>query len=105
MAEVVWRKSGLDDLEEIVEYLDRTSPSYSERIRSQVFDVTNRLRSLPLMGRVVPEFGESHIREVIVRPYRVVYFIRDETCFIVAVVHSSRDFRSAVPRDDLDNGG
>jgi plasmid stabilization system protein ParE len=104
MAEVVWRESGLDDLRDIVEFLDRTSPSYAERIRSQVFAATRRLETLPLMGRVVPEFGEPHVREVIVRPYRVVYVVRGETCFIVAVVHGSRDFRTAVPPEDLDNG-
>ncbi len=104
MAEVVWRESGVERLRDIVEFLARTSPSYADRIQAQVLAAVGRLRTLPLMGRVVPEFGESHIREVIVRPYRVVYIVREETCFIVAVGHSSRDFRSVVSRDELDNG-
>jgi plasmid stabilization system protein ParE len=42
-------------------------------------------------GAVVPEFNLDHFREVLAWPYRVIYEIRDEYCYVVAVIHGSRD--------------
>ena len=31
------------------------------------------LAQFPELGRIVPEFGDTHIREIVVRSYRVIY--------------------------------
>jgi ParE-like toxin of type II ParDE toxin-antitoxin system len=49
-----------------------------------------RLRSFPESGRVVPELNRPEIREVIVRPYRVVYRIRPGAVEIATVFRASR---------------
>ena len=48
----------------------------------------------------MPEFGDEAIREIYSGVYRIVYWTQDDECRIVAVVHGSRDFLSAVSRDD-----
>jgi plasmid stabilization system protein ParE len=39
---------------------------------------------------VVPEYGAPDIREVIERPYRIIYRIREEHIDVLAVVHSAQ---------------
>jgi plasmid stabilization system protein ParE len=69
----------------------------------RIMHAPRRLASLPLLGRVVPEYGEDHIRELIVPPYRLIYVVRDDVCFVVAVVHSSRDLSTLFRLEDLEN--
>ena len=53
---------------------------------------TKRLADFPELGRVVPEFGNVLIREIIVRSYRVVYRINHARKRVEAVRfwHSAR---------------
>jgi plasmid stabilization system protein ParE len=52
----------------------------------------DRLLRFPELGRVVPEFGQATLRELIVRPYRLVYRLRGEAVEIVTVFHGARMF-------------
>ncbi len=102
MAVVEWTTPAVNQLEEIVEYHRERSPSYAERVGNQITTAVDRLESLPLMGRVVPEFKIQTIRELIVSPYRILYHVRGETCSVIAVVDSRRDFTRVVRLEDLD---
>jgi hypothetical protein len=37
-----------------------------------------------------PEFGDESIRELLVKPYRLVYKLTDEHAFIVAFIHGAQ---------------
>jgi toxin ParE1/3/4 len=60
-------------------------------MRARLIEASERLERLPLMGRVVPEFKIESYREVIVRPFRLIYRVQDDVCSIIAVVDSRRD--------------
>ena len=55
------------------------------------------LSGLPLQGRVVPEFGDERLRELIVSRYRDIYSVEDDRVFIVGVIHGARDMLTAWP--------
>lgn len=63
-----------------------------------------RLADHPAMGRVVPEYGDPAIRELIVARYRLVYRLEAEANLvrILGIVHGSR----LLPRlaDEVDPG-
>jgi plasmid stabilization system protein ParE len=61
------------DLRSIVRYISLDSPERAVRFGRFLLDSTKRLGEFPEMGRVVPEFDDPSIREIIVRSYRVVY--------------------------------
>jgi plasmid stabilization system protein ParE len=62
------------------------------------------LHSSPRLGRVVPDFGEDHIPEIVsVRPYRILYVIQDDDCHITHVFHSRRNLTDWVLRTDFDD--
>jgi len=53
---------------------------------------TDRLPGSPEIGRVVPEYRNPNIRELIFSPYRLVYRINHdrELCELARVWHSAR---------------
>ena len=63
--------------------------------------IERRLRGLkrtPRLGRVVPELGADDLREIIVRPFRIVYRVEPGEIQVLAVVHERRDLLRALGR-------
>ncbi len=91
MAQVVWTKSALKDLEIIINYIAMDSPRYAERFGTKIVKSPRVLQNYPKIGRIVPEFNINSLRELIYGSYRIIYEIRKDTCFIEAIIHNSMD--------------
>jgi hypothetical protein len=50
-----------------------------------------RLEAFPQSGRIVPERNRENLREIIVRPHRIVYRVGSGLVEIVTVFRASRD--------------
>lgn len=87
-----WSPSAQTDLKQISAYIAQDDPEAARRFMQGIFHVIERLQTLPLSGRIVPEFNTPEIREIIRRPCRVVYRISKErkTVQIVRVWHAAR---------------
>ena len=83
--------SALEDLENIKEYyLDLGVPGIGENFVVAIFEHIETLTDHPDIGRIVPEFNEEHIRELIHPPFRVVYLRGQATIQIARVWRSER---------------
>ena len=51
---------------------------------------SEQIAAFPRSGRMVPEYEAPDIREVIERPYRIIYRIKTDQIDILAVVHSAQ---------------
>jgi toxin ParE1/3/4 len=87
---ITWSPQSLRDLEAIRAYIAQDSPRYAELVIQRIVAVVERLEAFPESGRVVPELDNPEIREVIVKPYRVVYRLRSDAVQIATVFRSSR---------------
>ena len=88
---VRFAESAVADLEAIKEwYADQGVPHVGDRILDGVFERVERLREHPDMGRVVPEFCESFLRELIYPPFRIVYHRSTELIRVIRVWRSER---------------
>jgi toxin ParE1/3/4 len=87
---IVWSDQSLEDIEEIRRYIQRDSPVYAEMFVDRVFESVERLIDYPLSGRVVPEFEDPTVREIILGSYRIVHRVRQGTLSIVTVFHTAR---------------
>lgn len=101
MAGVLWTDTGKRTLKGELDFLANVSPAKAEEVGDRILNAVERLELLPLMGRVVPEFKIEQLRELIVKPYRVIYRVRGEDCLIVAVHHSRRNVAALLPPEDL----
>lgn len=91
MASVRWTVGARKDLREVVEYIGQDSVVYAADTIERIFIAIEKLRTFPNLGRVVLEYDDDTIRELIVGSYRVVYRLRQKRVNILAIVHSSRD--------------
>jgi addiction module RelE/StbE family toxin len=95
MVKVRWTDFALENLTAIGDYIERDSYFYAQRVVDSLFDSVDILEQHPLAGRVVPEFNNRSIRELIRGSYRIVYkLISEMDIDIVTVHHSARLLRS-----------
>jgi toxin ParE1/3/4 len=89
VAEVIWSPQSIHDLESIKSFVAGESPHYAGLIVQRLVAAVERLTMFPNSGRVVPEFGDPVIREVLWRSYRLVYRVEGENVEIVTVFHGA----------------
>jgi toxin ParE1/3/4 len=83
--------SAVNDLQELHLYYEEQSvPQVGQRLVAEILDRIEKLTNNPDIGRVVPEFTSDNIRELIHKPFRVVYLREPSTIFIVRVWRSER---------------
>jgi addiction module RelE/StbE family toxin len=93
---VQWAEAAVRDLEELISYIAADSPLNAERILDKLEKRAQTLESTPVRGRVVPElahFGIRNWRELIVKPYRIIYRIDEDTVNVLAVLDGRRDLQ------------
>jgi len=54
-------------------YRDEGEPEIGRRLATNVMSAIENLADYPDMGRVVPPFDQSNLRELIRPPFRIVY--------------------------------
>ena len=96
MTRLRWSPRSVDDLEAIRGFIARDSSPYADLVIQRIVAAADRLTRFPEIGRIVPEVGEPRLRELIVRPFRVVYRIRPDLVEVVTVFRSSRQFPQIV---------
>lgn len=89
---LIWAPSARLDLRELASYIAESRPEAAGRFVKQVFRVVGQLADFPESGRVVPEFGDPHIREIIRRPCRIVYRVKtqEQLVEIARIWHAAR---------------
>ena len=70
---VIVSPSARKDLKELVQYIARDNPGAAEKMGMKILKDINRISEFPEMGRMVPEFQNPDLKEIIVYPFRVIY--------------------------------
>ena len=73
------------DINHIVRYISTDNRDQAVRFARLLIAHALSLGHFPEQGRVVPEFGNESIREVIVRAYRIVYRVEHHTQLIEVI--------------------
>jgi plasmid stabilization system protein ParE len=91
---VIISPSGESDLSDIVAYVARHNPDAAVRLGMVLIARAEMLAEFPEIGRIVPEFKRSDLREIIHRSYRIIYRVRlDQPIVeIVRFWHAARGF-------------
>jgi len=87
--EIVWTNQALRKLNKFVDYIARDNLVTAEKWALKLIERTDQLMEQPESGRIVPEYNEPNLRELIFGNYRVIYRIRKEhsTIYIQTVWH------------------
>lgn len=95
--QVLWTDAARRDLEQIVEYVASDDPKAALDIAERLQRRCQRLERLPARGRVVPELKAIDVylyRELIERPWRVVYRFEQSRVYVMAVLDARRNLVS-----------
>jgi plasmid stabilization system protein ParE len=89
---LIWSPTAKLDLKDIAAFIAEDSVSAAERFITSLFQAVERLVDFPESGRIVPEFNDPAIREVIRKPCRIVYRVdnRKRNVEIARVWHAAR---------------
>lgn len=88
---VVWTSGAKQDLREIQQYFAEDSESEATRLVDRLVKASERLELFPFSGRVVPEYAEDRVREIVAPSYRLIYAILADRVDVLAGGHSPRD--------------
>jgi addiction module RelE/StbE family toxin len=85
-----WRERALDDVENLRDYIAADNSFYAKIFVNKIIEIAEKLIDFPKMGRIVPEYGNDDIREILYRDYRIIYEILNGEIYIITVIHGSR---------------
>ncbi|MFQ5772440.1 MAG: type II toxin-antitoxin system RelE/ParE family toxin [bacterium] len=89
---IVFSSRALADMAKIVKFIAYDKPQAARRWAVSIRESVSKLSDFPRLGRVVPEYEDETIREIIKGQYRIVYKLDDEkqTIVIVTVHHGKK---------------
>ncbi len=90
MVKLTWSPRAIKDLEGICEYIGKDSEYYAKFFAQKIVVMIEKIPEFPEIGRIVPEYNESNLRERILRNYRIVYRLKPELVEIVTIFHGAK---------------
>lgn len=94
MAQVIWTKRALGQLERAIKYIrEEQGLSYAEIVVNKIFKSTSLLESSPEMGTTEPLLAhkKSQYRFIVVWSYKIIYRVDKNKVVISRVFHTSRN--------------
>ena len=87
---VHWTNNAIGHLASIYEYISLNSLTYAKRTVDKITGRSEQIADQPYSGRKVPEYDAEDIRELIEKPYRIIYRIKPDQIDVLAVIHGAR---------------
>ncbi len=91
---VIWSAPAKEDLHSIYTFIAHDSRHYAKKVVQDIRERTELLHDLPKAGHKVAELNIDTIRELSLYSYRIIYEIKAEDTFVLAVVHKRRDLQA-----------
>ncbi len=92
---VYWANRAKDRLKLIHDYISEDSPKLALRVVDRLTARSMQLNELANSGRKVPEYQRNDVREILDRPYRIIYKIKSDRIDVLTVMH----YRQILPAD------
>ena len=87
---VFWTLNAINHLTNIYEYIALNSPTYARRMVDRITLRSEQISTQPLSGRKVPEYEAEDIRELIEKPYLIIYRVKQDQIDVLAVIHGAQ---------------
>ena len=87
---VRWARNAIGHLANIYEQISLNSLTYANRTVDKITRRSEQIANQPYSGRKVPEYDTEDIRELIEKPYRIIYRIKPDQIDVVAVIHGAQ---------------
>ena len=82
-----------NDLKEAYEFIASDSKRYPKHQVKPIRNRTNILKRQPFAGKILHEYDESSIRELVSGHYRIIYrIVNEDLIHIILIHHGARRF-------------
>lgn len=95
--EVLWTETARTDVEEIARFIAHDSVENALGVLDRLEHAAEKLAFLPQRGRLVPELKQLGVlayREIIIRPWRIIYRCDADRVYVLGVLDGRRDLAS-----------
>jgi toxin ParE1/3/4 len=75
---IIFSEPAIHDLKSIVRFISQDNQEAGAQLGGKLIESVRHLTKFPRFGRVVPEQNDENIREIIFKPYRIFYRVKDE---------------------------
>lgn len=91
--QVILSPKAVHDLESIVRYIALNNPEAARKLGQLLIEKTKELSKFHFQGKKVPEFDDSNFRQLVLKPYRIIYRVEEDKkqVSIARFWHSSRE--------------
>jgi addiction module RelE/StbE family toxin len=87
---VVWTDEARAHLAGIHDFIKHDAPFYATQTIDKLTRRVEQLIDHPRSGRIMPNYDDENLRELIAHPYRLVYRIKPDRIDIIAVFHGAQ---------------
>jgi addiction module RelE/StbE family toxin len=85
-----WSPQASKDLEAIEDYIAKDDPRAAAAWIERLIERAEKAISAPRAGRMVPEWQDPAIREVLLRTYRIIYRIEEDCLRVLTVLEGHK---------------
>ena len=95
MVRIRFTKQSLFDLKEIYDYISYDSKKYAQYQILKIRNSIKILKQYKFAGKIVEEYNDENIREIIEGNYRIIYkILGDDRIDIITIHHGARSLIS-----------
>lgn len=91
---VFWAENAIQDLLGIKAFIVQDSIDLAEEWIAGLYAVGENLSRLSGRGRIVPEFNQENLRELLIENYRLVYRVKSASVEIITVFEGHRQLKA-----------
>ena len=91
MTRLEWSREAVDCLQRIHAHIAFDNPFNAGRVLARLIGTISLLAHSPMMGRISARYQRLGFRELVRRPYRIVYWTRSDRVVVLAIGDSRRD--------------
>jgi addiction module RelE/StbE family toxin len=102
MVKVVWTDNAIKDLDDIGNYIAKNSVRYAGITVEKLFGAVDILEDYPRAGKMIPQFQNERIREIIRGNYRIAYkIVSEQRIDILTVHHTARLIENTIDPSEI----
>lgn len=94
MTKVIWTLEARTRIGDIASYIAQENPTAAKETITAILARTRQLATAPLSGRQVQDYREDGLRELLERPYHIIYRVKHDAVEVLTVMH----YRQLLPR-------
>jgi toxin ParE1/3/4 len=100
--QVLLTEGAVHDLEDLYDYISaHDSPAKADYVLDSIEKKLNDLLQFPERGSIpfeLDEFGIREYRQVVFKPYRIIYRLIDDNVYVYLIVDGRRDMQGLLVR-------